>query len=76
MKFKSLDENIIEVDKKIPVSVCLEKQDAERWEFVKQKLKAINKKAHIADFARKSIASMLDNLENLIEQHEEKRKGA
>lgn len=72
MKFKSIDEHVTEVEKKIPVSVCLDPEDAERWERVKQKLKLINGKAKIADFARKAVSSMLDDLGKLIEAHESK----
>jgi len=70
MKFKSIEEHIEEVDHKIPVSVCLDKPDAERWEVVKQKLKRINERAKIADFARKALNAMLNDLERLIKDHE------
>jgi hypothetical protein len=70
MKFTSIEEHIPKVDHKIPISVCLDMPDAERWENVKQRLKKVNNRARIADFARRSICEMLTNLEELLNDHD------
>lgn len=72
MKFKSIEEHVPVVEIKVPVSVCLDRQDAERWESIKLRLKKVNQRARIADFARKSLCDMLTNLENLLNEHDKK----
>lgn len=72
MKFKSIEEYVPVVEFKIPISVCLDRHDAERWESIKLRLKKVNHRARIADFARKSLCEMLSNLEHLLNEHEKK----
>lgn len=73
MKLESLYQFTKENDQlKFPITIPLRKSDEERWCSLRDRLKKINKKLGILDFARPAIVELMDQIEVLIEEEEKK----
>lgn len=73
MNIKSLDQGIVESEPiRCSVHICFTALENERWKSLKTRLQAINPKLKIQEFGRIALREMLDNVENLVEKHENK----
>lgn len=71
MKIDTIEEGEPKTDPiKYPISICFNKAEADRWDVLKQRLRIINKKAKITEFARVAIRDMMDSLEKILEKKE------
>lgn len=53
-----------------PVSICFNQYDIDKWEELKVRLKKVNRKAKMSQFARTVMREMMVDVEKLIEAAE------
>lgn len=71
MKIKNLDQGLIEKNPlKFTVTIPFRKSEEQRWCEIRERLKRINPKYRILEFARPRLIEMMDELERLIAEHE------
>lgn len=77
MNIESLSQGIIEKETiSRSVHLCFTPLEFERWMNLKARLKVINRKLKIQEFGRIALREMMDNIEKLVETHEQQGKVA
>lgn len=74
MSIESLDQGIIEKEViKHPVHICFTALEHQRWVLIRKRLREINPKLKIQEFARISLRELMDKLDTLIDSHSNDR---
>jgi len=70
---ESLDTAFIEREViKHPIHICFTYLELQRWLLVKKKLKEVDSRLKIQDFARIALRELMDSLDDLIAKHNNK----
>lgn len=75
MKIKTL-KSVNDDDRalKYPVSVCFNKADEARWCDLRDRLRRLNYRYRIANYARPVLLAMMDDLEKLVKEEESQQR--